>query len=231
MADLWRCIRVVLLVAGLLPATSGSAQTLGYSLGTPLAPQVRTIDQDRLYFESRFGRRVQADILSASQALEAENERLVAQLSARELELTEARAGLPPEEFRALADAFNDEAEAIRDDQARKSREIARFQEAEQLRFFDAVGPLLNELIAELGAELLIDSRAVLIAGDGVDLTDEAIARVDTQLGDGADAPAVDLPEIIPTPEPHGPSPDARDPPAGNDITPPLELPGPDDEP
>ncbi len=154
----------LLLAAGMVPAASVSAQQLGFSLGVSDAQAIRTVDQDRLYFESQFGQRVREQVIDASRVLEAENQRLVAELSARETALTESRPNLSPEAFRFQAEAFNTDAERIRDEQERKSREILRFQEAEQLRFFDIVLPLLNIMVQEVGAKVLLDSRVVLLA-------------------------------------------------------------------
>lgn len=214
-----------LLAAGTLPAAPVSAQQLGFSLGTVDAPAIRTVDQDRLYFESLFGQRVRAQVLAASRALETENQRLVTELSAREAELTAARPDLSPEAFRAHADAFNQDAERIRESQEQKAREIRQFQDAEQLRFFDAAVPMLDGLLLELGAKVLLDARVVLLAADDIDLTDAAIARVDAELGDGAETAEVPLPRFDAVSE---------DPPASEDppeAMPPVELPSPELDP
>lgn len=226
MGSVFGFVRICAVAAGMLPAASVCAQPLGFVLGVPDAPAIRTVDQDQLYFESRFGQRVQNQIAAASQALEAENQRLVAELSSREMELTERRADLSPAEFRELADAFNARAEAVRNEQERKSREIVLFQEAEQLRFFEAAGPLLNTLLAEVGGSVLVDARFVLIAADEVDLTDLAIARINDVLGDGADEPARSLPQTDPG---SGTAPSVA--PPADDMAPPLELPGPGAQP
>lgn len=215
----------LLLAAGSLPAAPSSAQQLGFSLGTIEAPAIRTVDQDRLYFESLFGQRVRDQVLAASRALETENQRLVTELSAREAELTAARPDLSPEAFRAHAEAFNEDAERIRETQEQKAREIRQFQDAEQLRFFDAAVPMLDGLLQELGAKVLLDARVVLLAADDTDLTDAAIARVDAELGDGTETAEAPLPRFDTAPED---SPATEDQP---EAMPPVELPSPELDP
>ena len=216
----------------MVPAASVSAQQLGFSLGVSDAQAIRTVDQDRLYFESQFGQRVREQVIDASRVLEAENQRLVAELSARETALTESRPNLSPEAFRFQAEAFNTDAERIRDEQERKSREILRFQEAEQLRFFDIVLPLLNIMVQEVGAKVLLDSRVVLLAASDVDLTDAAILQIDAELGDGADTLEAPLSLTLPERDDIAPGPlPAPSPRPAPGASPPLELPSPDLEP
>jgi hypothetical protein len=38
-----------------------------------------------------------------------------------------------------------------------------------------------------------MDNRALLLSAEGIDITDEAIALIDERLGDGGDAPLIDL--------------------------------------
>lgn len=183
------CWRLAWLFAVLMLGAGGGAATQqpGFIIGVRDTLAIRTVDQDRLYLDSRFGRRVRATVIAASQALEAENQQLVAELSAREAALTAARPTLPPEDFRARADAFNADAERIRTTQEQKSRAILAFSEVEQRRFFDVALPLLNDLVRQVGALVLLDARLVMLAAGGVDITDEAIERIDAALGDGAD--------------------------------------------
>ena len=97
---------------------------------------LRSVDEERLFRDSEFGQRVQGEIDAASRALEDENARLLAELTAREEELTEARATLSPEEFRAQAEAFDQRAEMVRQDQAQKLARFSQFEESERRRFF-----------------------------------------------------------------------------------------------
>ena len=218
-------VAVALMVAGLFPATAPQAQPLGFNLGQAeqRASEIRTIDQDRLFFTSRFGERVRDQIITASRALEVENQRLLDELSEREAGLTAQRPDLSPEAFRAQADAFNEEVGGIRDRQERKSREIGQFQEAEQLRFYDLVVPLLDALLQEVGARILLDTRVVLLATEDVDLTDLAIERIDAALGDGSDGVTATLPDVAAPGNT-----DAPRAPRAPEGTAPLELPSPE---
>ncbi|PQO22777.1 outer membrane chaperone Skp [Rhodobacteraceae bacterium WD3A24] len=172
----------------------GHAQ--GFALGET-AP-VRTLDQERLFSESQFGQRVRRDVERASRELAAENERLQSELSAEEEELARRRAELAPDEFRALADEFNARVERIRREQEAKARAISQMRESERQQFFEAALPVLTALLRESGAVAILDSRAIFIAVDRIDITEQAIERLDDELGQGERAtpePVTEVPE------------------------------------
>lgn len=114
---------------------------------------------------------------------------MLEQLTTRELELTEARATMPPAQFRAEAEAFDLEAETIRRAQAEKRQRLSIYEDAEQRRFFQLAAPVLQQVLANEGAQVLIDSRAVIIGVTGMDMTDPAITALDDAIGDGAPSP------------------------------------------
>lgn len=167
--------------------------TLATGLAAPLqaqivaAQQIYTLDQDRLFGRSAFGARVVQEIEERSAAIAAESRRIEAELRDEEQSLTDQRASLPAAEFRSLADAFDARVEALRESQAQKSFDLNTWTEAEQKRFFEAAFPILVTMAEELGALAIFDQRSVIIASDQVDLTDRAIARIDAELGDGAE--------------------------------------------
>lgn len=173
------------LALALSPASPARAQSAPPRVGGPVASPVLTLNQERLYRESRFGRRVQAELEAAAQALAAENRRIEAELLAEEERLTRQREAMDPAEFRALAEAFDRKVEEIRRRQDAKQQELQARAEAERKRFFEAAYPVLLQLVADLGAVAILDSRAVVLALAQVDITDAAIRRVDLAVGDG----------------------------------------------
>lgn len=182
-------------VAGLCLATAAVAQQGGFSLGQSVERPVgadlvlRSVDEERLFRESQFGQRVQSDIDAASRALEEENARLLSELTAREEELTELRDSLPPDEFRAQADAFDQRAETIRQDQAQKLARFSQFEESERRQFFARSGVILQQVLEDEGAQILIAARAVIIGVPEMDITGAAIDAIDAEIGDGGAPP------------------------------------------
>lgn len=172
-----------------------------------LAPSpILTLDPDRMFAGSLFGKRVTSEIEAATRELAAENSRIEAELTAEERKLTEQRPDMAPADFQDLADAFDKKVERIRDEQDAKSRDLGRKRDEERKRFLAAAAPVLGGLAAELGAFAIIDRQAIVLSLDRIDATDAAIARLDEVLGDGTQAPE----PPAHSPEPSAPAPDGN---------------------
>lgn len=151
------------------------------------APQsgILTIQPDRMFAESAFGRRVTSEIEAEGAVLTAENRRIEAELRAEEQALTERRATTDPETFRTLADAFDAKVQGTRLKQDEKLHNINVMGEAARREFLTASLPVLEQIMREAGAAAIMDQTSVFLSSDVVDITDLAITRVNKVLGDG----------------------------------------------
>lgn len=170
--------------------------------GAPLQAQVpfRILDQERLLNGSELGQQILARIHQAEQALQAENDALFNSLSAQERELTDLRSSLSPEEFRARADAFDAHVEAIRAERNQRSQALTRQSAAQAQSFFDMALPILVQLMNEEGIVALLKPDTLILGSDWLDITDEAIRRLDAAHLQPA-APAQELTPQVPEPE------------------------------
>ena len=155
------------------------------------AAPVLVIDSERLFLKSDFGIRVAREIEAGSSALASENRRIEAELATEEQELTERRATLSPGAFQPLADAFDTRVQETRQAQAAKSRALNAQLEQEREAFLNVAGPVLEELMREVGASVVLDRRTVFISAHSADITGAAIIRLNARLGQGA---PLDLP-------------------------------------
>lgn len=161
------------------------------SLGLPAAAQdavapLLTLDQDRLFLESDFGKAVVERERAATAALEQENRAIEAELVAEEQALTEARAKLPPEEFSAKAEAFDAKVERIRAEQDAKARRLTEGRDKDRKAFLEVVVPVLGEILGDRKATAILDKNVVILSLSAIDITDEAIARVNVVLAERA---------------------------------------------
>jgi len=161
-----------------------AAPVAAQQFGVPQS-SVLTISSDRLFADSAFGRRVFAEIEAESGALAAENERIVAELSHEEKQLTEMRSNLSPEEFRPLAEAFDKKVQSHRDGQRAKLEALSRRSEEAQAMFFERAQPILIDLLRESGASVIIERANVFLSSDASDITEVAIRRINAAIGDG----------------------------------------------
>lgn len=174
---------------------SAQGQGQGQELPVPRDAAILVLNQDRLLTQTEFGQRIQNELDAASRALAAENRRIEQRLTEEELDLTERRPTMAPEDFRTLADEFDTRVVAIRAAQDAKTRDLQAQAEAAQQRFFEETFPVLLDIVQTRGAAVLLDSRTVLLSAGSVDITDAAIIAIDETLGQGGDEPLISLPE------------------------------------
>lgn len=175
-------IRAGFLAVAVLPGLSRSAIA---QQDPPLSAPILSLDQERLFSQTMYGKAAISRLQADTDALIVENRRIDAALEAEERELTTRRGSFSPEEFRPLAEAFDKKVEEIRNAQSAKSRDLTRRQDEDRQRFFEAATPILGALMLDRGAYAIIDKRAVLLGFEAIDLTASAIARIDEVLGVG----------------------------------------------
>ncbi len=172
-----------------MPAIAQQTPVPSGSESSGIASPVLTIDSERLYRESAFGKRIAAEVEARGAELNAENRQIEAALEVEERELTELRATLEPEAFRDLADAFDQKVQDTRAAQAAKGREIAGDLEVARESFLSAARPVLEQLMREAGAAVILERGLVFVSVSAVDITDQAIAQIDDRLGTGENDP------------------------------------------
>lgn len=177
-------IAAVLALAGGAIARAQEPESRGFEQGRLQSP-VLTVDTDRLFVESAWGRRLIGEVQAATEALNLENRRLEAELTEEEQSLTQRRPGMPVEEFRAAADAFDIRVQAIRAEQDAKQRDLQQRLGQEREGFLNAATPILARLMLESGAAVMMDRRSVILSAGAVDITDAAIEAIDAAMGDG----------------------------------------------
>ena len=142
---------------------------------------VLILEFERMFTDSAYGRAVQGMLEAEAAALNAENRRIEGELSAEEQALTRARDAMSVDEFRMRAEAFDAKVQSIRSERLEKARALETRQ-AEMRRAFErAAAPVLEGLMNEAGAALILDQSQALVALSAIDITDAAIARVDAE--------------------------------------------------
>lgn len=176
---------VLTLWMGLLSlAALAAVPSAAQELGTVQSP-ILTIEADRLFTESLFGQRVAQEREADSAVLSAENRKIEANLTEEERSLTERRAQMEPDAFRALADAFDEKVQEIRRTQDAKARALNQRGEADRVAFLQAAAPVLEKLMRDTGATVILERGSVFLSLNATDITDLAIERIDAAIGDG----------------------------------------------
>ncbi|MCF6232060.1 MAG: OmpH family outer membrane protein [Rhodobacteraceae bacterium] len=150
---------------------------------------ILTVSTDRMFAGSAFGQRVAREIEAHSAVLAAENRRIEAELTQEELELTEQRPKMDAQVFRALADAFDQKVQLNRAAQDAKARELNQIGDTARAEFLGVARPILETLMREAGAGVILERANVFLSANATDITDLAIARIDAVIGDGTVVP------------------------------------------
>lgn len=183
-----RLVLLNIIAAGLMCFTLGgvAGPVMAQQLGVVNSP-ILTIESERLFTESAFGKRVAREIEAEGAVLTAENRRIEAELTAEEKMLTARRPDMEPEGFRTLADAFDEKVQAIRQTQDAKGRTLGQRQEASRIVFLRAARPILETLMKDAGASVILERSSVFLSANVSDVTELAISRIDAALGEGED--------------------------------------------
>ncbi|GAA4229207.1 Skp family chaperone for outer membrane proteins [Sagittula marina] len=186
---------------------------------------VLVVDIDRMFSESAYGRQLNDEIEQASAEIVAQNRRIETELTAEELTLTGQRSSLPREDFRKLAEEFDEKVQRLRAEQDAKAESLRNRGDENRREFLQAARPVLETLMRASNALVIIERRDVVITADAVDVTDRAIALIDARAedddigggvtpeaatsDDAEDAPTPDDEVTTPEDTPDAPTPEA----------------------
>jgi Skp family chaperone for outer membrane proteins len=166
----------VALMMTALPAAAQDVQPV------PTPSAVIVVDSERLFIESAYGKKLRADIDAQAAAVNVENERIVADLTTEERSLTVRRPTMTPEAFREEAAAFDTKVQEIRRARDAKEAELQQARSDARVTFYEQARPIVGQLMIERGAVAVLDSRSVFVVVRSVDVTAEAIAKIDAAL-------------------------------------------------
>ena len=161
-----------LALAAAFLSTAAVAQTL------PASPFL-FINQERLLTGSTVGKALLADEERQRDELRSEARALDSAFEAEEQQLTEKRPTTKPEDFRALADAFDARVVAARRDQDTRATTMGQEFDQRRRQFYARVAPMLVELMDKAGARAVFDENSALLTDQTLNITDEVIARID----------------------------------------------------
>ncbi len=165
--------------AGAQTETNGDAPEGGFE--TLAASAVLIVDIERIYRESSAGRSI-ADAEAALVArTEAELSERRAALQAESEALTEGRGVIPQDEFRTREEAFRSAVAALRQFRRDRARAIQRAAAEARNDLKRALEPVLVAIMRERRAGVMLDARVVILSASALDITDEAIKRLDEQ--------------------------------------------------
>ncbi|MFT7370357.1 MAG: Skp family chaperone for outer membrane protein [Octadecabacter sp.] len=189
-------LKILLGLASLMIATLGATAFAQQNIVAPevdlasgkVVSAILTVDIDWLFSQSQFGQRVAQSYAAEREALATENSRIASTLREEELILTAQRADMALDVFRTEAEDFDAKAQNIRSAQDAKERALEDTLAQGRDQFFEVTRPILGQLMVDRGAFAILDRRSVILSLGSIDVTEEAIARIDALIGEGTAA-------------------------------------------
>jgi len=150
-------------------------------------PPVLIVDSERLFIETLYGQRLSSELATQATALQAENDRIAESLTLEERSLTLRRPEMDPQEFRDEAAAFDRKVQDVRRVRDAKNVELQVANAEARARFEQRVQGVVANIMIERGAVLVLEQRNVVLSVRAANITDDAIVRIDAEMGDGAE--------------------------------------------
>ena len=149
------------------------------------ATTVVALDRTRLIAQSAAGKSIQAQLQSIGKSVEAELEPEAKGLEAELESIQTLGKGLTMEQLKGRADikakvdSLNKRKNAFDQKRAKRTQEVIATQNKADEDFEKAAQPILSEIIKERGAQLVVDLREVVFVDPKIDITQDAITKLD----------------------------------------------------
>jgi len=165
----------------LLAGPSWSQDASAFPLGEARNVPILLLDQERLLRESQLGKAFLKASRDRERNLVERRRRIDRALEAEEKRLTDLRDTTPTDEFRLLADDFDQKVVRLRAEQEQASVALAQEIEENRKGFFQQAAPVIASIMSDFGASVVLEQRLVLVSANGLNITDRAIDRLDSK--------------------------------------------------
>jgi Skp family chaperone for outer membrane proteins len=164
-------------------ASQPAAQPSVHAASGDGLPVIAVIDRDAILQRSKVGqdiaRQVRALADQARTKLSARRQALESQSAA----LEKQAASLSPDDRQKRALALQAEQVSFQQDVQREDARIQGALRQANMQVAKAMAPILEQVVKEHGANMVLDKRAVIAASDpAFDISDEIISRLDAKL-------------------------------------------------
>ncbi len=160
---------------------------MGLAQSNSAAQQFYFVDIGRAAQRSLIGQAIDADYRASFDELRALDQRTTAEFNAEEDELTKMRDEMSFDEFKPLAEAFDQKSTAAREDIDRRSNEINQIKDDRLRRLLDFMEAEIRQISINRGNVTILNSAMVFAFNPEDDLTDILIARLNESYRNGTD--------------------------------------------
>jgi outer membrane protein len=173
-----------LLPLALLALTAVVAPALAQGAPGPMpAPKIVVLDRAAILQLSRAGQDVAKQLQQMANQNRANFEAQQKTLANEGQALRQQVAILAPDARAKREEAFNTRVRSIQESAERRQAQIQQAAGTSQQALAQALAPIINEIVKERGANMVVDKSAVIFAStNAFDITPEAIKRLDARM-------------------------------------------------
>jgi Skp family chaperone for outer membrane proteins len=175
-------------------AVAQNAPKAAPSGATP-APVILVIDRNAILRASKVGQNIVQQVNAYTQAAEKEFKGTAASLRSQQSQLQQQVAILAPDVKAKKIKAFEGQQQAFQQKVQMRQAQIQGGVAQARQQVEAALGPILQQLMAERHANLLLDRQAIVLGTVNVDITGAAVQRLDQKL------PTLKVQLVTPSPQ------------------------------
>jgi outer membrane protein len=148
------------------------------------ASSIIVVDMDRVGTDSAAGKSGQTQLKAKVDSLQARGKSLADQLRSEEEALLKARQAnsMAPEAFQAKVKDLQTKQNNARTELGNRENELQRSQAYVRQQIFNAVGPIIQAIMRERGASVVLTRDAALAVSPALDVTADVVRRLDAAL-------------------------------------------------
>lgn len=171
-------------LAALALGTATALPTAALAQAAAAQTSIIVVDMDRVGADSAAGKSGQTQLKAKVDSLQARGKSLADQLRSEEEALLKARQAntMAPEAFQAKVKDLQTKQNNARTELGNRENELQRSQAAVRQQIFNAVGPIIQAVMRERGASIVLTRDAALAVAPTLDVTADVIRRLDAAL-------------------------------------------------
>lgn len=160
------------------------------------APKVVVLDRVAILQASKVGRDIARQLQALNTQTKTNFEAQQKSLAAESQQLRQQVAIMAADQRQKKEDAFNAKVQGVEEAVQRRAAQIQQASQVSSQVVAQALGPIVEAIVKERGANLVLDKQAVIYSSSSAfDITPDAVARLDAKMPSykvvlGAKAPA-----------------------------------------
>jgi len=142
------------------------------------------VNTEQLFAQSKVGQSIRKQVQAQAEALQKENDKKGKEMEAEAKKLSDQRALLSQDEFKKKVEALQKKDREIQESVQEKSQALQIGAQQARAKVQAALRPIFVDLMKERGGTVLLDQSVVLAGGVDLDITQEALKRLNEKLSD-----------------------------------------------